>query len=223
MRNYWLRIFFGALAIFAVGMVGVTLARQGAGKVRGMVEGSGPITLPVAFIPFKLDGEKIGTIQRIKIYRTAPNHVRSINVRVRLADSVSPGRLDPCILVAEGYEDINSKTTVLCSTAEDTVGENLVPVGEIALSKNNRTFKLYMAREALQELTSSDSDVVFVGEDSLAGSTMNEDSVADEAERRADSLVRARRPIIDSLALKAPVPPHGPARPKRMADSARTR
>src|SRR5215212_7252201 len=126
MRNYWLRIIVGAVAVFCVGMVGVTLARQGIGRVRGVVEGSGPITLPVAFIPFKLDGEKIGTIQRIKIFRTAPNQVRSVNVRVRLADSVSPGRLDPCILVAEGFEHVNSETTVLCSTAEDTVGENLV-------------------------------------------------------------------------------------------------
>jgi hypothetical protein len=224
MRNYWMRIFFGALAIFAVGMVGVTLARQGAGKVRGMVEGSGPITLPVAFIPFKLDGEKIGTIQRIKIYRTTPNHVRSINVRVRLADSVSPGRLDPCILVAEGYEDMNSKTTVLCSNAEDTVGENLVPVGQIALSGSDRSFKLYMAREALQELTDSDSDVVFVGEDSLGPRGVNADSIAERAERRADSLLHARRPMIDSLAVEAPSPAHGPPpRPKRMADSARTR
>jgi hypothetical protein len=221
MRNYWLRIFFGALAIFAVGMVGVTLARQGAGKLHGVVEGSGPITLPVAFIPFKLDGEKIGTIQRIKIYRTTPNHVRSINVRVRLADSVSPGRLDPCILVAEGYEDINSKTTVLCSTAEDTVGENLVAVGQIALSKNNRTFNLYMPREALQQLT--DSDVVFVGEDSMAARGVSEDSIAAQAERRADSIVETHRPKLDSLAVEAPVPPHGPPRPSRMADSARTR
>ena len=50
MRNYWLRILFGAVAIFAVGMVGVTLGRQGMGRVRGVVEGSGPITLPIPFV-----------------------------------------------------------------------------------------------------------------------------------------------------------------------------
>jgi hypothetical protein len=222
MRNYWLRILFGALAIFCVGMVGVTLARQGVGKVRGVVEGSGPITLPVAFIPFKLDGEKIGTIQRIKIFRTAPNHVRSVNVRVRLADSVSPGRLDRCILVAEGYENINSKTTVLCSNAEDTVGEDVLPVGEIVLSKTNRTFKLYMPREAIQELT--DSDVVFVGADSLGGPRLNEDSISAAAESRADSILEARRPQLESLQVEAPGALQGP-RPKqrRPADSIRTR
>ena len=65
MRNYWLRIALGAAAIFTVGMIGVSLARQGVGHVRGVVEGSGPITLPVAFVPFKLDGRKLGTITKV--------------------------------------------------------------------------------------------------------------------------------------------------------------
>jgi hypothetical protein len=221
MRSYWLRILFGAIAIFAVGMVGVTLARQGMGSVRGVVEGSGPITLPVAFIPFKLDGEKIGTIQRIKIFRSAPKQVRSVNVRVRLADSVSSDRLDRCILVAEGFEHVNSETTVLCSTAEDTVNENLVGVGEIVLSKTNRSFKLYIPREALREMT--DSDVVFVGEDSLGAAGVNGDSIAAAAERRADSIMEIHQPKLESLGVEPPVPPHGPPpKPRRMADSART-
>src|SRR3954464_9233076 len=116
MRNYWLRIIVGAVAIFAVGMVGVTLARQGMSHVRGVVEGSGPITLPVRFLPFKLDGEKIGTIESIRIMRNAPKEVRSVDLRVRLADSVNPGRLDPCILVAEGFEESNDQRRLLGST-----------------------------------------------------------------------------------------------------------
>jgi hypothetical protein len=221
MRSYWLRILFGAIAIFAVGMVGVTLARQGMGTVRGVVEGSGPITLPVGFIPFKLDGEKIWTIQRVKIFRNAPKQVRSVNVRVRLADSVSPGRLDPCILVAEGFEHMNSETTVLCSTAEDTVGENLVGVGEIALTKSNRSFKLYMPRETLQEMT--DSEVVFVGEDSLGAAGVNADSITAAAERRVDSIVEAHQPKLESLDVERPIPPRVPhSVPRRLADSART-
>jgi hypothetical protein len=198
MRNYWLRILFGALAIFAVGMVGVTLARQGVGRVRGVVEGSGPITLPVAFVPFKLDGEKIGTIQRVKILRNAPNQVRSINVQVHLADSVSPRRLDPCILVAEGFQHINSKTTVLCSNAEDTVGENLARVGDIQLSKTNRSFRLFMPREDIEELT--DSDVVFVGDSGtmVIPPFINEDSITAAAERQAESTIEAQQARLEA-------------------------
>jgi len=221
MRNYWLRILFGALAIFAVGMVGVTLARQGVGRVRGVVEGSGPITLPVAFIPFKLDGEKIGTIQRIKIFRSAPKAVRSVNVLVRLADSVRPSRLARCILVAEGYEHINSQTTVLCSTAEDTVGENLAAVGEIDLVKDHRSFRLFMPRDAIQELT--DSDVVFVGEDTMGMSPRRADSIARAAEQQAESVMESQQSRLDSVGVEPPPRPKAPRPPRRMADSTPTR
>jgi hypothetical protein len=219
MRNYWLRIILGAVAVFCVGMVGVTLARQGIGHVRGVVEGSGPISVPVPFLPFKLDGEKIGTIQRIKINRNAPNQVRSVDVTVHLADSVSPGRLDPCILVAQGYQDINSETTVLCSDAEDTIGEDLTAVGAVNLSRTNRSFRLYMPREDLRELT--DSEVVFVGEDSAAPLGRRTDSIINAAERLTDSMLETKRPTLESLGVEVPRHPR-PPRP-RLADSLRHR
>jgi hypothetical protein len=220
MRNYWLRIILGAVAIFAVGMVGVTLARQGMSHVRGVVEGSGPISLPVGFLPFKLDGERIGTIERIKILRNAPNQVRSVNLQVRLADSVRPGRLDPCILVAQGFDDINSETTVLCSTAEDTVDEDLAAVGNINLSRSNRSFRLFMPRDDSRELT--DSDVVFVGEDSADALARQGDSIAEVTHRMTDSILESQRPHLESLGVEVPRRPRGPRSIKPpVADSVR--
>src|SRR5829696_6387271 len=166
MRNYWLRILLGAVAIFSVGMVGVTLARQGIHRVRGVVEGSGPITVPVTFLPFKLDGERIGTIQHIRINRLAPKAVSSVNILVRLADSVPSSRLEPCLLIAEGFERLNAETTVTCGTPQDTVDEDLTVVGDIITVRDGHSFKLFMPRDAIRELT--DSQVVFVGEDSIA-------------------------------------------------------
>lgn len=222
MRNYWLRIIFGAFAIFAVGMVGVTLARQGIGHVRNVVEGNGPITVPVAFLPFKLDGERLGTIQRIRINRLAPKQVSSVNIVVRLADSVRPSRLERCILVAEGFEDINSRTTFQCATPQDTVDEDLVTVGDVTLTKGGQSFRLLMARDAIRELT--DSDVVFVGADS-GPHIMNTDSISQATERMTDSILEAKRPTLESLGVH--VPPRSPrgSRPsqQQMADSTRSR
>jgi hypothetical protein len=222
MKNYWLRILLGALAIFSVGMVGVTLARQGIGRVRGVVEGSGPITLPVGFLPFKLDGERIGTVQRITIHRNAPNQVRSVSVRVRLVDSVDASRLDPCILVAQGFENLNSQTTFRCSTTEDTVGEDLAAVGEVSLARGAGSYQLFMPRDELEELT--DSNMVFVGHDS-AGVDINRhaDSVARAAEQRADSILEARRPKLESLGVAVPQRPDAIRRSRRVADPAPVR
>jgi hypothetical protein len=212
MKNYWLRIFLGAVAIFSVGMVVVTLARHGIHRVRGVVEGSGPITVPVAFVPFKLDGEKIGTIQRIKINRLTPKTVSSVNILVSLADSVSWRRLQPCILVAEGIAQLNSETTVACGTTADTADEDLVAVGNITLARGGHSFKLWMPRDAIRELT--DSEIVFVGEDSIAAA----------AKRVSDSVLESQRPTLESLGVEAPRrSAAGRKANQRVADSARVR
>jgi hypothetical protein len=212
MRNYWLRIMFGAVAIFLVGMVGVTLARQGIHRVRGVVEGSGPITVPVKFLPFRLDGERIGTIQHIRINRLAPKAVSSVNILVRLADSVPSSRLEPCLLIAEGFERLNSETTVTCGTPADTVDEDLAVVGDIITVGDGHSFKLFMPRDAIRELT--DSEVVFVGEDSLAAA----------AEHLTDSILETKRPALESLGVNVPRrPSSAPAARHRVADSSRVR
>jgi hypothetical protein len=222
MRNYWLRILVGAVAIFSVGMVGVTLARHGIHRVRGVVEGSGPITVPVAFVPFKLDGERIGTIRRIKINRLAPKTVSSVNILVDLADSVRWTRLERCILVAEGFERLNSETTVTCSTPDDTAGEDLALVGDITVARGGHSFKLLMPRDAIRELT--DSEVVFVGEDSGSVAGRRGDSIAEAAERMTDSILEAKRPALESLGVNVPRRPAAARKSNhRVADSVRVR
>ena len=105
MRNYWLRIVVGAIAIFTVGMIGVTLAHQGVGRVRSVVEGSGPITLPVAFVPFTLDGQRLGSLSKIVLHRDAPKQIASVELQIKLADSVLARGLGGCRLAANFDEE----------------------------------------------------------------------------------------------------------------------
>ena len=99
MRNYWMRIALGAAAIFVVGMIGVSLVRRGLGTVHGVVHGSGPISIPLAFIPFQLHGDKLGTLQRVTLQREAPNRVTSVELEVKLSDSSWEGT---CTFAVEG-------------------------------------------------------------------------------------------------------------------------
>jgi hypothetical protein len=223
MRNYWIRIALGALAIFVVGMVGITLVRRGVSGVTAVAEGTGPITLPVAFVPFKLDGQKLGTIHRIKIYRSAPHTVKSVNLLVRLADSVNPARMQHCILVAESFEKIDDKTTIRCAAAADTGGRDLAAIGNVSFTTGHERFPLLMPREAIRELTDSGpnsekadslAELRAQQADSIDDATEARiDSITDAAERRADSLVRAHQPKLDSIERAG----------RRMADSLRRR
>ena len=61
MRTYWLRILLGALAVFAVGMIGITFARRTRDKVTAVVTGSGPAVDPAAVRALRARGQQART------------------------------------------------------------------------------------------------------------------------------------------------------------------
>jgi hypothetical protein len=169
MRNYWLRIALGALAIFTVGMTGRALINRGIGSVKGVVEGSGPLSIPLAFIPFELSGNKLGTFERVTLERTAPRSVSSVRLEVKLADSTLARGLEGCRLAANidedssGEHNINiergrfAEGTFWCadSAASDTA---LVEYGQAVFRPGDVTVPLYLPQGLVAELQDIDFD-----------------------------------------------------------------
>jgi hypothetical protein len=220
MRNYWLRIALGALAIFTVGMVGRALINRGIGSVKGVVQGSGPLSIPLAFIPFELSGNKLGTFERVTLERTAPRSVSSVRLEVKLADSALARGLEGCRLAANldkdenGDHNINlergrfAEGTFWCAdgAATDTA---LVEYGQAVFRPGNVTVPLYLPPGLVAEL----QDIDFDEEDST-------DTTAKAAvEAAVDSTIEA---VVDStVAAEQARARIGPALRARMVDSLR--
>ena len=51
------------------------------GRVKDVVRGSGPISIPLAIIPFEIGGNKLGTLDRLVLERTAPKNISSVRSR----------------------------------------------------------------------------------------------------------------------------------------------
>jgi hypothetical protein len=219
MRNYWLRIAFGALAVFTVGMIGITLARRGVGRVKGVVEGTGPITLPIPFVAFKLDGQKLGTVEKVVLLRDAPKRISSVELQITLRDSVLARGLEGCRLAANfeaGHGDRGTKVRVdplssgvfSCFHGKDSVA-GLQEFGQAVFQPGGVTVPLLLPNDIVDDLKKGDfgSD-----EDSAAAiSQARADSIADAAEARADSITTAVAQRADSIA----------ARSERLVDSLR--
>jgi hypothetical protein len=184
MSRYWLRIVLMALAIFGVGTMGWYAVRRGTQRVKQVVESSDPITIPLAFIPFKVDGRELGTLSRLQVLRSNPHQVEAVNFRVKLADSINDSALESCILVAGEngmklhIKHINPGTSFFCATAADTTGRGLAVVGKIE-TQDGRSFALHSDAEVLNSFDDHNS---------------NEDSDA-----KADSIQQAYENIADSL------------------------
>jgi hypothetical protein len=230
MRNYWLRIALGALGIFAVGMIGVSLVRQGAGRVRTVVAGSGPISFPLAFVPFKLEGEKLGSVDRVILERDAPKRVSAVRIEVKLRDSVVARGLEGCRLAANFDEksdrrgiQVNgrgfSKGVFFCLHGDTTSG--FQEFGRAVFQPGGVTVPLLLPNDIVDDLKQGDlgsEDADSAGEaaearaDSIADAVeARADSISAIAEARADSIMARNERLVDSLRREG----------SRRADSAR--
>lgn len=116
MRTYWLKIILGAVAIFAVGMLVVTGIRRASHGVHELAEGSGNITIPLPFgiLPFKVDGERLGSIERVTLERSAPKVITSLRLVAKLDSGVSPERLAGCSLAGHRITELDESSSFEC-------------------------------------------------------------------------------------------------------------
>jgi len=226
MRSYWMRIALGALAIFTVGMIGRSLINHGIGSVKGVVEGSGPLSIPLAFIPFELSGNKLGTFERVTLERTAPRSVSSVRIEVKLADSALARGLEGCRLAANLENDGNgehnihiergrfSEGTFWCAD-DATRDAALVEYGQAVFRPGDVTVPLYLHHDLVAELQNID-----FGEDSNdAIGEAAADAAAEAKEAVIDSTIDA---VVDStVAAEEAKAQKGPALRTRMVDSLR--
>lgn len=206
MRSYWMRILLGALAIFAIGMVGVSLVRRTRDKVTEVVTGTGPLSIPVPFAPFQLDGNKLGTVERVVINREAPKKVSSIDLEVKLTDSLVAQGLAGCRLAANVESDstrpgdvnvhvnrLGDRTFFFCSTNDS----GFVEFGTVHLVPGDVTVPLLVPESLAEHLRSGD----WGGADSSEALAQRAESLADQAEQMADSMASLQEQRNDGVRL----------------------
>lgn len=193
MRGYWIRILLGAFAVFCLGMIVVTIFRHGRNKVEAVMASSSPLSIPLPFVPFQLDGSKLGTIERLVVNRETPKKVSSIDLQVKLGDSLVAQGLAGCRLAANVESDssrkdvnihvnrLDERTFFFCATSDSGFEE----FGSVELSPGHVKLPLLVPESLADQLRSGDWTH---DEDSTDAMQARADSMADRAEQVADSL-----------------------------------
>jgi hypothetical protein len=203
MRSYWLKILLGAVGIFAIGMLIVTALRATRSRVQSVTKSSDPITIPLPFVPFRVDGERMGTFQRVVINRDAPGDVRSVDLHVDLGSTASVERIQRCKgILAQLHEGPagHGKTihdAEFACVEDDSARTVLEQFGEVHILPGDHTAPLLVPPEVADELR---RELIQMrarrGDDSLAA---HAESIAAEAERTADSIGEAAGRVADSI------------------------
>jgi len=222
MRAYWVKIILGMLLVFAVGFPIVSAIKSARNKVNVTLNSSDPITIPLPFVPFRVDGQKFGDLDRLTFLRDDPKHISGVHVVVKLADSAVASKLKNCTLAVVDVEHLDEKSTFLCNA--DSAGLRLVPFGEVQVKGQSGSYPLLLPSEAVKGLRQADIGVrhgrvqVDSRDDSLgqaleamadsidqAQERMSDslervtDSISQAASNRADSIIQARSRIADSV------------------------
>ena len=198
MRSYWLRILMGAFGIFVIGMIGISIFRHGRSRVESVIASSEPLSFPLPFIPFQLNGSKLGTIERLTVNREAPKKVSSIELQVKVDDSLVAKGLAGCRLAANIESDsskpgdvnihvnrLDERTFFFCASSDSGFEE----MGSAKLTPGDVELPLLLPEKLAEQLRNGDW-------------SSNEDST-DALEARADSLAEAAETMADSAESKA--------------------
>ena len=228
MRNYWLKILLGALGVFAIGMIGVSLVRGGHAYVHRVVEGDGQITIPLGLIPFVLAGERLGNLDHVTLHRESPSHVSSVELEVDLSDSLLAQGLSGCRLAANFEGDstdhgVNIRVNrdhhgAFRCVPEDSTPPDLLEYGVAIFQPGDVEVPLLLPADVVTELKTldfADDSARMTGSDSSRQIRVpNADSIRADVARQlklADSARSSARRFADSIRAEAR---------KRMAEAA---
>jgi hypothetical protein len=153
MRSYWVKIVFGAVLIFAVGMIIRTVFHRVKRGVEYVSGGSGPITSPLFFVPFELGGRRLGTFRELTIYRDTLQKPSSLALTISLRDSVTPADLAHCIvaMLPDSGNNFNP-TRFTCLGAGDTAARKLAQFGVLHIRSMSDSFPLFAPAAQLEEI-----------------------------------------------------------------------
>jgi len=133
MQRYWARIAVGALAVFVIGMVCISLVRSGISRFEALARSDRPIGIPLALLPFRLAGDELGTVRRLELLRSSPREVSGIRLTVRLQDSSEAATLRDCAITLRAPQVFGGREGFACSSPADSAAEHLERIGEIVV------------------------------------------------------------------------------------------
>jgi hypothetical protein len=154
MTRYWIKIAAGALLIFAAGMGIWFGVRKGVRTVHTVFETSDPISIPLKFATFRVDGAALGKLERLRLLRTAPKEITSVQVTVRLDSASYADRIRGCTMRIDDVEKIDERTTFVCITGDAPMAAAgaFEQFGEVMVEGTDIVLPLFLPAAAVQDL-----------------------------------------------------------------------
>lgn len=151
-KIYLGKIGLGMAAVFGIGMAVASGVDRGKEELARVTDSNATITVPLLGIPFRTGKGELGSMERLRIVRSAPDMIESFDLTVKLNDGVSADQFDNCEVTIANPENIDNTTTFTCLTAADTGFENLVQFGLVHFEPSGATHRLMIPESVRDEI-----------------------------------------------------------------------
>jgi hypothetical protein len=205
MKGYWTRIVLGAFVVFGVGMGAWYAVARAKQKVQVVVESATPITIPIPFsiMPFKVEGEKYGSVHHVTFHRDTPKSVDHLVVQVNLAEGVDEAKFKDCLLALEDVDNLDEHTSFQCISTDidDAEKLGLVPFGKVRLDPSGMLVPLLLPEHEVADLRHTDEYLLHEEQKRMeaAKERWAVDSARMAVEGLADSISARVEQLVDSL------------------------
>lgn len=142
--RYWAGILAVMLVIFGAGM----LVARGIHKGRAFVENN----LPLLNASFRVDGGRVGDIQRLQFMRSTPGLVDSAVLTVKVTGNAAAVQEPGCLLRVVSAQPFGSATRFLCTSPADSARLRLVPFGHVELLPDHHRVALYVSGDRIADV-----------------------------------------------------------------------
>lgn len=158
MNRYWIGIAAGSLAVFGVGMAGISLGRKGLHELKTAVGAPVAEALqgPLDALRFRLDGRRIGRIESLDVRSDGGWTDEAVHLAVRLDDPALADQLGSCAIAGASFRGPRNDAEFRCVTDQDIADEGLVQIGAVAFEPGSLSRPLYLAEHERRSLERSE-------------------------------------------------------------------
>jgi hypothetical protein len=129
MRTLWTKIGLGALGVFLVGMLLLTVVEDAKSTVKQAltraIHHHGASAQLQADIPFVLDGQRLGTVNHMTVRRSADHDLARFTFTVALDSDADLSVLTGCHLVPVGEDDFDIEDGFRCAAKGESGWEEV--------------------------------------------------------------------------------------------------
>lgn len=155
MRGYWIRMLLGAAGVFVLGMAGWLLISGPGRHVVEVIDSAVSLSIPLPFdlVPFKVDGDRLGSLKKLVIHRDSPKEVNWIELEAELNEAGRLAELADCRLSIDDFEDLDENSSFACNKE---LPRGYVEFGEIRFRGSGESLLLWVPRDVAAELRHAD-------------------------------------------------------------------